>query len=118
MRIVRVSRTDPVFRGTDPTFLSPAFLVFPTVHLIYPPYTFIRYYYYYIEYQFNIISGNIIYTGIYLIGLIKGHVIRLHQALNGKTPAEVAGLDIELDENKWKSLIEKAVKHRSKSGAN
>jgi transposase-like protein len=44
--------------------------------------------------------------------------IRPHQALNGKTPAEVAGLDLELDENKWKSLIEKAVKHRYKSGAN
>ena len=33
--------------------------------------------------------------------------IRPHQALNGKTPAEVAGLDLNLGENKWLSLIKK-----------
>jgi len=34
--------------------------------------------------------------------------IRPHQGLNGKTPAEVAGLDLALDKNKWESLIKKA----------
>lgn len=34
--------------------------------------------------------------------------IRPHQALNGKTPAEVAGLDLGLGKNKWLDLIEKA----------
>ncbi len=29
--------------------------------------------------------------------------------LEGKTPAEVAGLDLELRDNKWQGLIEKAV---------
>ena len=43
--------------------------------------------------------------------------IRPHQALNGKTPAEVAGLDLELDENKWKSLIEKAVEFQVKNSS-
>jgi transposase-like protein len=39
--------------------------------------------------------------------------IRPHQALNGKTPAQAAGLELGLDANKWESLIKKAV-----SGAN
>lgn len=34
--------------------------------------------------------------------------IRPHQALNGKTPAEMAGLDLGLGKNKWLGLIEKA----------
>jgi len=34
--------------------------------------------------------------------------IRPHQALNGKTPAEEAGIDLNLKENKWFSLIRKA----------
>ncbi len=34
--------------------------------------------------------------------------IRPHQALHGKTPAEMAGLDLGLGKNKWLGLIEKA----------
>lgn len=34
--------------------------------------------------------------------------VRPHQGLNGKTPAEMAGLDLGLGENKWLGLIEKA----------
>jgi hypothetical protein len=39
-------------------------------------------------------------------------IIRPHQALNGKTPAEMAGLDLKLGGNKWKDLIKKAVNIR------
>jgi transposase-like protein len=39
--------------------------------------------------------------------------LRGHQGLNGKTPAQAAGLDLNLDKNKWESLIKKA----SKKGA-
>lgn len=35
--------------------------------------------------------------------------IRPHQALNGYTPAEMAGLNLDLGENKWLGLIKKAV---------
>jgi hypothetical protein len=31
--------------------------------------------------------------------------------LNGKTPAEAAGLDLKLDKNEWESLIKKASGH-------
>jgi hypothetical protein len=31
-------------------------------------------------------------------------------ALDGKTPSEVAGINLNLGDNKWKGLIEKAVK--------
>jgi len=34
--------------------------------------------------------------------------IRPHQSLEGKTPAEVSGLDLDLGENKWLSLIKRA----------
>jgi hypothetical protein len=34
--------------------------------------------------------------------------IRPHQALNGKTPAQAAGLELDLGTNKWESLIKKA----------
>jgi len=34
--------------------------------------------------------------------------IRPHQGLNGKTPAQAAGLELTLGENKWESLIKKA----------
>ena len=36
--------------------------------------------------------------------------IRPHQGLNGKTPAEAAGLEPHLDGNRWEPLIRKAVK--------
>jgi hypothetical protein len=35
--------------------------------------------------------------------------IRPHEALKGKTPAEVAGIQIQ-GENKWKTLIENATR--------
>ena len=35
--------------------------------------------------------------------------IRPHQALNGKTPAEAAGLDQPAEGNKWEPLIKRAV---------
>lgn len=34
--------------------------------------------------------------------------LRPHTALNGKTPAEKAGIDLQLEGNKWESLIRKA----------
>jgi len=34
--------------------------------------------------------------------------LRPHTALNGKTPAEKAGIDLQLEGNKWKDLIQKA----------
>jgi putative transposase len=39
--------------------------------------------------------------------------IRPHMGLNGKTPAEAAGIDLELNRNKWESLIKKASKTRT-----
>ena len=35
--------------------------------------------------------------------------IRPHMSLNGKTPAEASGLNLELKENKWLSLIKRSV---------
>jgi transposase InsO family protein len=34
--------------------------------------------------------------------------IRPHQGLDGKTPAQAAGLELDLGTNKWESLIKKA----------
>jgi hypothetical protein len=39
--------------------------------------------------------------------------IRPHQDLNGKTPAQAAGLDLNLGKNRWESLIKKASKSES-----
>ena len=39
--------------------------------------------------------------------------IRPHQALNGKTPAEMASIKLELNENKWLTLIKKSSRERS-----
>jgi len=36
--------------------------------------------------------------------------LRPHQTLNGSTPAEKAGIDLGLDENKWKQLIGQAAR--------
>jgi hypothetical protein len=34
--------------------------------------------------------------------------LRPHSALNGKTPAEKAGIDLQLGGNKWENLIQRA----------
>lgn len=39
------------------------------------------------------------------------YYIRPNQALKGKTPAEVAGVDLKLGENKWLGLVKKATKN-------
>lgn len=36
--------------------------------------------------------------------------LRPHTALEGKTPAEAAGIHLDLTGNKWESLIKKAAK--------
>jgi transposase-like protein len=38
--------------------------------------------------------------------------IRPHQALNGKTPAEVAGINLKLGKSKWERIIKQAVKSK------
>jgi hypothetical protein len=38
--------------------------------------------------------------------------VRPNQALGGRTPAEVAGVDLELGENKWLGLVKKAIENR------
>ena len=38
--------------------------------------------------------------------------IRPHQALDGKTPPEMAGLNLNLGENKWLSLIKQSVQDK------
>ncbi len=37
--------------------------------------------------------------------------VRPHEALDGKTPAEMAGLGLNLGENKWLGLMKKAQHH-------
>ena len=36
--------------------------------------------------------------------------IRPHQALNGKTPAEKADINLNLDKNRWLSLLQEGLK--------
>ncbi|MBI2971980.1 MAG: hypothetical protein HYY37_06170 [Candidatus Aenigmarchaeota archaeon] len=36
--------------------------------------------------------------------------VRKHQGLNGMNPAEVAGLKLNLPENRWEGLIRMAIK--------
>ena len=43
--------------------------------------------------------------------------IRPHEGLDGDTPAQRAGIELDLGQNKWKGLIEKAVEHHLKNGA-
>jgi len=38
--------------------------------------------------------------------------IRPHQALNGKTPAEQAEMNLKLGQNKWLSLVKRSIKNR------
>lgn len=39
--------------------------------------------------------------------------IRPHQALNGKTPAEIAGINLNLDGNKWMNLIKESIENKN-----
>jgi len=39
--------------------------------------------------------------------------IRKHQSLKGKTPAEMAKIDLNLEGNKWMELIKKSESFRS-----
>lgn len=46
--------------------------------------------------------------------ILKGYqifhnYIREHEGLDGKTPAEMANLDLNLGQNKWLSLIRKSI---------
>jgi len=43
--------------------------------------------------------------------------IRPHQGLEGKTPGQAAGLDLELKGNKWESMIRQSARLRNKNGA-
>ncbi len=47
----------------------------------------------------------------------RHNFIRSHEALDGDTPAVRAGIELDLGDNKWKGLIEKAVEHREKNVA-
>ncbi len=39
--------------------------------------------------------------------------IRPHQALKGKAPAEAAGINLHLGENKWEGLIKRAIEYQT-----
>jgi len=39
------------------------------------------------------------------------HGIRPHMALNGKTPAEMARINLQLGQNKWESRIRQSSRH-------
>jgi transposase-like protein len=55
-------------------------------------------------------------TGAMLKGwFVHYNFLRPHSALNGKTPAEVAGIDVDTS-NRWESLIEQATKWKTKTG--
>lgn len=41
--------------------------------------------------------------------------VRPHMALDGMTPAEKAGIDLNLGNDKWKGLIEKAIENKVQS---
>jgi len=51
------------------------------------------------------------YTPIIPMNQIYYNFIRPHQALNGLTPAEMAGIGVE-GENKWMSLLNRSIKAR------
>jgi len=40
---------------------------------------------------------------------VNYNFIRPHMRLNGKTPAQTAGLDLRLEEVRWKALIKQAI---------
>jgi hypothetical protein len=41
--------------------------------------------------------------------------VRPNQALKGKTPAEAAGVDLKLGENRWLELVKKAMENKGTS---
>jgi hypothetical protein len=41
--------------------------------------------------------------------------LRPHTALEGKTPAQAAGIDLNLTGNKWEAMIKKAAKNQTES---
>jgi hypothetical protein len=43
---------------------------------------------------------------------VNYNFLRPHMGLDGKTPAQVAGLDLGLDGIRWKALIKKAIQRR------
>jgi transposase-like protein len=49
---------------------------------------------------------------------VRGHklyynFIKPHESLYNKTPAEIAGIDLELDDNKWENLLVKSLKYQN-----
>ena len=50
-------------------------------------------------------SGEIILEG----WMIYYNFVRPHMSLNGKTPAEASGINLDLGENKWEGLIKQSV---------
>jgi transposase-like protein len=55
-------------------------------------------------------------TGAMLKGwFVHYNFLRPHSALGGKTPAEVAGIEVDTT-NRWESLIDQATKWKNKSG--
>lgn len=42
--------------------------------------------------------------------------LRPHSALNGKTPGEVAGINLDVS-NRWESLIDQAIKWKNQTGS-
>jgi hypothetical protein len=55
-------------------------------------------------------SGTPILTGYQ----IYHNHIRPHEGLNGKTPAQVAGLELDLGANKWEAIITRATENLHK----
>lgn len=43
--------------------------------------------------------------------------IRPHQALDGRTPAQAAGIDLKLGRNRWVGMIQKSIEHQRNNGA-
>lgn len=43
------------------------------------------------------------------------NLIRPHQALDGLTPAQMSGLDLNLEKNKWLSLIKQSVETKGET---
>lgn len=46
---------------------------------------------------------------------IRHNFVKPHQGLNGKTPAEAAGIDLNLGDDKYLDLIKLAINHKNKT---